>query len=263
MAVQVQFRRGTTTQTSTFTGAAGEITIDTTKNTVVVHDGVKVSGYPLSPNTAFDVANAAFNSANNVAPQVAPAFNTANAAFGSANTVGGYANTVGTYANTAGSYANQAGVIANAAFGKANSAIANTSGVVFSGNISFVSGNVSIGTVTPAANLYVVGSSATPANTLVDGATITPVFSANNNFTVTLGGNRTMANPTGPIAGQSGVIAIIQDATGSRTLSWGSYWRFQGNTAPTLSTSANSVDLLSYYVRTTSNISAQLVTNIG
>lgn len=44
---RVQRRRGTTTQHATFTGADGEITIDTTKKTVVVHDGATAGGYPL------------------------------------------------------------------------------------------------------------------------------------------------------------------------------------------------------------------------
>jgi hypothetical protein len=47
MATQVQFRRGTTTETSGFTGALGEVTVDTTKDTCVVHDGVTAGGFPL------------------------------------------------------------------------------------------------------------------------------------------------------------------------------------------------------------------------
>lgn len=89
---------------------------------------------------------------------------------------------------------------------------------------------------------------------LTDGATITPDFSASNNFSVTLGGNRTLANPTNIVAGQSGVIFVSQDGTGSRTLSYGSYWDFAGGNAPTLSTAASSVDLLAYVVRTTTSI---------
>lgn len=46
MAKQVQFRRGTTAQHQVFTGAAGEITIDTDKKVVVVHDGVTPGGFP-------------------------------------------------------------------------------------------------------------------------------------------------------------------------------------------------------------------------
>ena len=58
--------------------------------------------------------------------------------------------------------------------------------------------------------------------TLTDGATITPDFGANQNFTVTLGGNRALANPSNMVVGQTGSIFIVQDGTGSRTLSYGS-----------------------------------------
>jgi hypothetical protein len=48
MATAIQRRRGTTSQHSSFTGLAGEITIDTDKNTVVVHDGSQAGGFPLA-----------------------------------------------------------------------------------------------------------------------------------------------------------------------------------------------------------------------
>lgn len=48
MATEIRRRRGTTTQHSTFTGGQGELTVDTTKNTVVVHDGVTPGGFPLA-----------------------------------------------------------------------------------------------------------------------------------------------------------------------------------------------------------------------
>ena len=47
MATEVKRRRGTTTQHSTFTGAEGEITVDLTKDTLVVHDGSTQAGFPL------------------------------------------------------------------------------------------------------------------------------------------------------------------------------------------------------------------------
>ncbi|NBS69900.1 hypothetical protein EBT31_13445 [bacterium] len=47
MPTQVQTRRGTTAQHSTFTGASGELTVDTDKKTVVVHDGATAGGAPL------------------------------------------------------------------------------------------------------------------------------------------------------------------------------------------------------------------------
>jgi hypothetical protein len=94
---------------------------------------------------------------------------------------------------------------------------------------------------------------------LTDGATITPDFALANNFSVTLGGNRTLANPSNLVAGQSGVIKITQDGTGSRTLAYGSNWDFAGGTAPTLTTTANAVDILAYYVDSSSNITARLI----
>lgn len=47
MSTQVQFRRGTTAETNVFTGAVGEVTVDITKDTCVVHDGVTAGGFPL------------------------------------------------------------------------------------------------------------------------------------------------------------------------------------------------------------------------
>ena len=47
MATQVQFRRGTTGQHSAFTGAVGEVTVDTEKKTVCIHDASQIGGFPL------------------------------------------------------------------------------------------------------------------------------------------------------------------------------------------------------------------------
>ena len=97
---------------------------------------------------------------------------------------------------------------------------------------------------------------------LTDGATITPDFSASNNYSVTLGGNRTLANPTNLTAGQSGVILITQDGTGSRTLAYGSYFKFPGGTAPTLTTTASAIDALVYFVDSSTRITARLISDI-
>ena len=92
--------------------------------------------------------------------------------------------------------------------------------------------------------------------TLTSGTTITPNFADSNNFTVTLGHTATIANPTNLTAGQSGSIFLVQDATGSRVVSWGSYWDWAGDTAPTLTTDANAVDRVDYVVRTSTSIHA-------
>ena len=99
--------------------------------------------------------------------------------------------------------------------------------------------------------------------TLTDGATVTPDFAASNNYTLTLGGNRTIANPTNLTAGQSGSIFLVQDGTGSRTAAWGSYWDFAGGVAPVLTTTAGAVDRVDYVVRSASSIHAVATLNLS
>lgn len=97
---------------------------------------------------------------------------------------------------------------------------------------------------------------------LTDAATITPDFSAGNNFSVTLGGNRTLANPSNQTAGQAGIIVVTQDGTGSRTLAYGSNWKFPSGTAPTLTTTASAVDVIAYYVESATRITARWIGDV-
>lgn len=84
------------------------------------------------------------------------------------------------------------------------------------------------------------------ATTLTDGATINWDASANQVCSVTLAGNRTMAAPTNLKDGATYILTVKQDATGSRTLTWNSVFKWAGGTAPTLSTDANAVDIVSF-----------------
>jgi hypothetical protein len=113
-------------------------------------------------------------------------------------------------------------------------------GTIPNGNFTFISPSIAQ-TYTAAQRQAVV--------TLTDGATITPNFALGNNYQVQLGGNRTIANPTNIVAGQSGNLAVYQDATGSRTLSWGWGWVNPGGSLPTLQTAGGSVDELEYIVQ--------------
>jgi hypothetical protein len=113
---------------------------------------------------------------------------------------------------------------------------------------------------TDVAQTFTAGQRGT-ISALTDGATITPDFAVANNYSVTLGGNRTLANPSNITAGQSGSIFITQDGTGSRTLAYGSQYDFIGGTAPTLSTAANSVDRIDYIVRTSTSIHCVFTAN--
>jgi hypothetical protein len=62
--------------------------------------------------------------------------------------------------------------------------------------------------------------------TLTDAATINTNAALGNHYRVTLGGNRTLANPTNPTNGQKGLWELIQDGTGNRTLTYGSAFAF-------------------------------------
>lgn len=91
-------------------------------------------------------------------------------------------------------------------------------------------------------------------------STTTLDFSTFINGTITLTGNVTFANPTNQSGsvGKSGHIRIIQDATGSRTASWGTNWIFNGGTDPVLSTAAGTTDILYYKILANGVIHASL-----
>ena len=91
---------------------------------------------------------------------------------------------------------------------------------------------------------------------LTDASSIATDLALSNNFAITLGGNRTLANPTNITAGQSGSIFITQDGTGSRTLAFGTNFKFVAGTAPTLSTAASSIDRIDYVVAEATKIHA-------
>ncbi len=104
---------------------------------------------------------------------------------------------------------------------------------------------------TTGANAWSKAQRATPVTVAISTSTFTPNFAAANNFGITLVHAScpcTLANPTNIVAGQAGLIIVTQSATGSDLISsYGSAWKFAGGTAPTLSTTANAVDALSFY----------------
>ena len=88
MATQLQLRRGNTTQTNAFTGAIAEVTVDTDKKTLVIHDGSTAGGTPLAKegvlSTVYTHANGAFDKANSANVLAQAAYNQANTATTSA-----------------------------------------------------------------------------------------------------------------------------------------------------------------------------------
>lgn len=99
-------------------------------------------------------------------------------------------------------------------------------------------------------------------STLTDASTITPDFSLANNYNLTIGGNRTLGVPTNIAAGQSGVISIRQDITGSRTLGYAWAYQFPLGSAPGLSTGKLVLDQLNYMVNSyaTSTVTVTIAT---
>ncbi len=93
-------------------------------------------------------------------------------------------------------------------------------------------------------------------------AAVTLDLTQGNDVALTLTGNATLANPSAMMPGCSGHVALTQDATGGRTLAYGSYWKFGTNGTPTLSTAANAEDVLVYWVRDATHIIASLVQGV-
>jgi hypothetical protein len=98
---------------------------------------------------------------------------------------------------------------------------------------------------------------------LTDQATVTPDFSTGIHFTLTIGGNRTLANPTNVVVGRSGRIKITQDGTGGRTLTFGTNWVFVNSQDAVLSTGAGDIDVLYYDPLSATQIHAWLARDIG
>ena len=94
------------------------------------------------------------------------------------------------------------------------------------------------------ANVFTKAQAVTPV-ALTDAASIATDASLSNTFTVTLGGNRTLANPTNMNNGAIYTWRVRQDGTGSRTLAYGSKFKWPEGTAPTLTTTASATDFIS------------------
>jgi len=221
MTTAVQRRRGTTAEHAGFTGLLAEVTVDTTKDTLVVHDGAQAGGFPLARE---DLSNVNVNQIANVIP----AATTSTA--GKVQLTDSVSSTSVSTAATPNSV-KQAYDLANGA-AKLNTAQTFTAAQ---------------------RGAYV---------TLTDAATVAIDLALGNHHQVTLGGNRTLGAPTNVVAGQSGVIRVVQDGTGSRLLSYNAIFKFPGGTAPTLTTAANSVDLLAFHVESATRIAVRFIGDV-
>ena len=93
------------------------------------------------------------------------------------------------------------------------------------------------------AYMSLAAMSVNPEATLTDASTVSWNALTSPVAKVTLGGNRTIAAATGAVAGTFASLLIIQDGTGSRTVTWNAAYEFAADTAPTLTTTAAKGDL--------------------
>jgi len=160
--------------------------------------------------------------------------------------------------NLTGVQATSAGIATNVSGGYAVLTSAQISGNVSIGGGLYVHTSVGIGVASPLGQIHIAKNAIADIVSLTDAASVSLSFNNGQNFSLTLGGNRALSNPTQCVPGQVGSIFVIQDGTGSRTLSYGSSWEFPAGTAPTLSTSAAAVDRLDYIVRTSTAVQSVL-----
>lgn len=91
-----------------------------------------------------------------------------------------------------------------------------------------------------------------------DGATVTFNMNESNVHSVVLGGNRTLAVSNVGV-GQSFIVRLVQDATGSRTVTWFSTIKWADGTAPTLTTTANKTDVFGFLCTSANNYDGYIV----
>ena len=132
---------------------------------------------------------------------------------------------------------------------------------VASNNLEIEAGGVAVVNIVPA-SVTITGALAVTGNTtlngttvdksnalsqtLTDGATINWDVALGRVATVTLGGNRTISAATNQKVGTY-ILRVVQDGTGSRTLTWNGNYKWTAQTAPVLSTGAGAVDIITFF----------------
>ena len=255
MAKKLQLRRGTTSQHSSFTGAVGEVTVDTDKKVVVVHDGSTAGGIPLSKASdaaeLIDEDDFSSNSATKVPSQQSTK-----------------AYIAATSHPLDADLTSLAGCQTGAA--AALAALTSTEVAIIDGatltttELNYVDG------VTSAIQTQLDAKAALTADqswsgsqrgTVSDVGTKTANFDFDlntaNNFKITIGANAKEFGFTNIDAGQSGTIEVVN---GAYTLAWGNEVHFVGGIVPTITQSATS--FLAYYCPSDTVVFVQHMLNV-
>jgi len=255
MAKRLQLRGGTTAEHSTFTGALREVTVDTDKDTLVVHDGATAGGFPLAKSTDTELVN-------DTTPQLGGDLDTNGndinfadnnkAYFGTGNDTELYNDGSSFYLdNTNGNiqirtFSDDRDIFLVSDDGSGgNASYLQVDGSTGSINLRHY-GNTKLATTSSGVDVtgtLLADKGYIAETTLTDGATISWDMSTQSVAKVTLGGNRTIAAPTNGSTGQFASLLVAQDGTGGRTLTWNAVYEFASDTAPTLTATASLGDL--------------------
>ena len=268
MARQVQFRRGTTAQTNSFTGAVGEVTVDTDKDTVVVHDGSTAGGHPL-PTSLADLGVTSTAAEINALDGI-PATLTAT----ELGYVDGVTSAIQTQLDAKQSLdaeltelATMASTTASALADLTQAEVQILDGATVStAELNYVTGVTSsiqtqlnakvgatyTGDVDITGELIVDSYNETYAAVTSSGNATTVNCEAGNAFSHTLTENTTFtfSNPPASGTAYSFSIEIIQDGSASGfTVTWPSAVDWPAATAPTLTATASAKDVFVFYTR--------------
>ena len=214
MAKQVQFRRGTTSQHSTFTGVVGEITVDTDKNTAVIHDGSTAGGHPIVSDQTVALTEGSNVTITGTYPN-----------FTIASTDNNTTYSAGTGIDLAGTTFSIDSTVVTSSY---------TGDIDVTGELIVDSYNETYAAVTSSSNA-----------TTVD-------CEAGNSFSHTLTENTTFtfSNPPASGTSYSFSIEIIQDASASGyTVTWPASVDWPAATAPTLTATASAKDIFVFTTR--------------
>ena len=116
-------------------------------------------------------------------------------------------------------------------------------------------GAMALSGVTRLSNLESVERGVTAKTEISDGGSSKILdFNTNQNFIINMNASLTLGQPVTGQVGQTGFIVFKQDATGSRTLTLNSAFKNPGGTAPTLTTTANGIDVVGYIISSPNEI---------